>query len=315
MAGVKRKLQFPPQNPKFEQQWVVIQGPKFSCVRHPQGWSELSPKLQINFEEADTAMGFLAAHYAQHKIDVVVESVDGDCLWSLIDGTHERVEKSNNSIESVEFCNRVTFVQSRWSRNRTKVFDVNMMWQAIQTTFNGIASRGFEIANPPGTYLALSFLTQNDYVRNFPGIGAKTHYRKFFRYVDEIFSTGPLVGNHWAEPGRFSVNWHTFKRLVVAFYCKSEADFDNVDFFLQSLNRKDFSLTRVRVTYANLVWCLRYFNATLYQLPTPDPFAVNQNGTSLYGYVYRDDEQNDRGGVNVDFADEVDVWELHADFC
>lgn len=310
MGGVKRKLEFPPQNPKFDAQWVVIQGPGFSCVRHPDKWTELAKDLHIDYTEADTAMGFITNHYAQHDIDVVIESSDGDCLQSCLFATHERVKCSNERVDSVDFTNKVFFVQCRWTQHQTKIFDVNMMWQSIHLTFCGIASRGLDIGNPVGTYLALCFLTQNDYVRSFPGVGSKTYFQKFFKYVDNIFALGPLVGNHWALPSKFSVNWKTFQRLAVAMYCRSEADFRNPDTFLASLNRKNFSVPFLRVTFANLVWCLRYFNSTLYQFPVPDPFEIVK-GKSLYGYVKNNTGKDSVGSADVDFAEDVDVWQLH----
>jgi len=307
-----------------QKKWVVLEGTNYSQLRFPDGErAEPRSELKIAYHEADTVIGHYMRVFSKKGYDVVIESTDGDfalCALMAMDSCATRADM----IKNVCFPTKVYQVRHRWNTKlSSQVIDLCDMWIAVHNTFGAMAAvEGVSIENPVGTFVALAALLTNDYVRRFPQIGERRLYCAVLRNAREIFATGSLVKNHWEEPSEFKVNWETYKRLCVAVW-NSLGSVDNaIDRPGESLKKlfndeksiaKKHGFTRdlVEVTYANLTWCLRYFNTAGYaDVPVPNEFMTTVEGKSIYGYTKLSTEMDKYGSHDIRVAGEVDISSL-----
>jgi hypothetical protein len=309
---------------KKNAKWVVLQGTGFEKALYPNGTTgDLKSELQIDYREADTVIGHYMRLFTK-DYDLIIESTDGDCTMCALLAMDDCVTQPTTiMIKNVQFSGRVYHVRHRWKNHtRTQIIDVCEMWKAIHNTFAAMSVvNNFRLENPVATFVALSAMLTNDYVIRYKQIGASRLYKAVVRHSGLIFASGDLVHNSWKDPGEFKLNWETFKRLSVAVWTDFKSvkvDITHPDTALAQLekegtvaNRNHFSLALVKRTFANLTWCLRYFNTAGHaKLLHPNEFSTDANGVSIFGYVKDGNGLDKYGRVNVSFAKDVAIESL-----
>jgi len=304
--GVHRRISTDPARKQF----VVVQCTDYIKVKKSDGTSALvSEELNLDYGEVDTSIGYWIEHFNSRGFDVICESDDGDVPLCALLASDQRIVGPRDNILSVAFTGSAYVVQCRWRKSVTRVFDINAYWRSIHLTFGALAQyHNVHIANCIGTYTLLSMLGGTDYVRSFPGARVKTVLTAFFQFFPDILANGPLVGNHWQDPQGFEIYYDTYERLVMAIYTKVRGnsvkfDFDDPETSLNKLvdSRTDLDIERIRTTYANALYCIRYFVQSAYRMPMLDGF-LEIDGQSVYGFVMTNPELDNQGQPSVHFA-------------
>lgn len=319
--GVSRRISVPVTGAKETDKFVIVLAQDYAVKVKSDGQSQPHKVFTVDYTEADTSVGYWAKYFNDMCYDLQIETIDADVAVAALLSTDSRIQKAGRELKSVHFSADTVVVQGRWDDQKTTiVVYVNDMWRSLQATFYSIAwVRSINIGNPTATFVLLSFMLGTDYVRRLPQLGVNSLFTAFSAKIDEIFATGPLVGNHVDEPERVRISLPTLKRLVAAayaeHYAKLEVDYSDIDATLESFvsgppGKAGFSMELLRVFHANLTWCLRYFNVSPQMLPLPNEFALAPSGKSMYGYVQISDEMDDYGAVKTDFAKDADCESL-----
>jgi len=319
---VKIPLWKDPATNRQHRKWVVLLGTNFAATLYPNGVvDKVNDELKPVFREADTVIGHFMRLF-MGRFDLVIESTDGDCTMCALLAMDDCVRKRGEQIGDVAFAGRLYHVRHRWKNTRTQLIDVCEMWRAVHNTFAALAAvERVQLENPVGTFVALSMMLTNDYVTHYPQIGGSRLYKGVIRNAALIFASGDLVHNSWKEPDNFKLNWETFKRLSAAVWTEIasiELDITKPDAAIAQLEHGDtmaskhgFGMSLVRRTFANLTWCMRYFNtAGLAGVPHPNEFATTATGASIFGYTKQSSEMDRYGRHSVVFAQTVAIDSL-----
>lgn len=303
--------------------WALLYGANYATLRKPNGRKE-APKPGLNFTapEVDTSVGQLMREFMKNGYDLVFESTDKDIMMCGLMAMDDVISEHAELAKNVVFHQSLYQVSHRWTEKQTLVIDVCSLWRDIHTTFAAMAkTEGFNLENPIGTYVALGCLLTNDYVHRYPQIGGTRLYRSVLRNAAVIFAKGDLVHNHWRNPAEFKVNWETFMRLSAAVWTEGKnvqinianpkSAIDELSQPGQFAHKQGFDWALVKRTFANLTWCLRYFNLAGHKnYPLPNEFATTSDGISVYGYVKESQEMDQFGSIKVVMAKEVCIDEL-----
>ena len=250
---------------------------------------------------------------------IVVRSCDGDMIPILLLNMRDWISPTERRVPF-----RLLLDMSRGSDEKPRILDMVALWRRLILSFK---KRFPDTRYPIETFSFLTILSGSDFVKNYPGMGAKTAWRFFsecggHRLIEngsqDVPSTHPMfrVENETiglgqkASARRIQLEENTYRRYILRHYQEASSGTGTLKTmrrYCSQIPNDSQILAQSRRTYWNMdYWinCPRHYMI--------DPLEKHeQSGASVWGWESHVDYTTDPHGITIDVCQSVHVYRPH----